>query len=111
MFMFAMNINMFVLGMNIMEVDIELLQALQDKSLLRLLKAVERHGGSDGIGTRLLLETFNGNDLHRKLVQADREGYLTRDKEESREGKKGNYRVFNKLTPRGKRLLDVAELI
>lgn len=93
-----------------MQVDIEILQALQDKPLIRLLVAVEKYGG-DGISTRRLLESFNGNDLHSKLVEASARGFVKRNRVKPEEGKKGNWRMICLLSPKGRRLLQVAKQV
>ena len=91
--------------MQIEIMEIETLQALQDKGLIRLLKAIE----PGSIATRRLFEKFSGNDLHRKLKEATERGFVTREKVKP-EGK-GNWLMVNRLTPKGKRLLQVANLL
>jgi hypothetical protein len=89
-----------------MKPDLALVQAMRDRSLLRLLAAI---GEEQSIGTRRLLEKFGGNDLHKKILEAERAGYIEREKVEP-EGK-GNWSIYNRLSPKGRRLVQLAQQV
>jgi hypothetical protein len=89
-----------------MKPDLALVQAMRDRSLLRLLAAI---GEEQAIGTRRLLEKFGGNDLHKKILEAERKGYVEREKVEP-EGK-GNWSTVNRLTPRGRMVVRMARQV
>jgi hypothetical protein len=101
---------MFMIAMNNtdMRVNPELLQIIvQRKPMLRLLAALSKNYG---IPTRQLLEgEFNGMDLHREIIEAERLGYVKRVKVEKPKGEKGNHLMVNLLTPKGKRIVKTAK--
>jgi hypothetical protein len=73
-----------------------------DKETLRLL--VKQKGNA--LPTRILLQKLGANNLHHVILQAEKEGYIKR-KRVKPQGK-GNYLVYNHLTPKGKRLAELS---
>ena len=90
-----------------MKVEAELFETIVNrKPMIRLLRRLDKEGGE--LATRRLLECFNGNDLHSQLLEAERLGFIERNVVPQPKGEKGNRRVVNVLTEKGRRLLRLA---
>jgi hypothetical protein len=77
--------------------------ARTNKGLISVLRALQRMGGE--ASTRRLLKEIKTTGYGQVLIgRAEVMGYITREDREP-EGK-GNWLVVNKLTQKGKRLLD-----
>jgi hypothetical protein len=88
--------------LKVLEVDKETLRLLvKRRAMLRVLSVLFKQKGNV-LPTRLLLQKLGANNLHHVILQAEREGYIKR-KRVKPQGK-GNYLVYNHLTPKGRRL-------
>ncbi len=88
--------------MTLLEIDKETLRLLvKRRAMLRVLSMLVKQKGNT-LPTRILLRKLGANNLHHVILQAEKEGYIER-KRVKPQGK-GNYLVYNRLTPKGKRL-------
>ena len=88
--------------MTLLEIDKETLRLLvKRRAMLRVLSMLVKQKGNT-LPTRILLRKLGANNLHHVILQAEKEGYIER-KRVKPQGK-GNYLVYNHLTPKGKRL-------
>ena len=88
-----------------MQVDKETLRLLvKRRAMLRVLSILAKHK-ENALPTRILLQKLGANNLHHVILQAEKEGYIKR-KRVKPQGK-GNYRVYNHLTPKGRRLAEL----
>ncbi|HEV3432988.1 MAG TPA: hypothetical protein VG098_03240 [Nitrososphaera sp.] len=88
-----------------MQVDKETLRLLvKRRAMLRVLSILFKQKGN-ALPTRVLLQKLGANNLHHVILQAEREGYIKR-KRVKPQGK-GNYLVYNHLTPKGRRLAEL----
>lgn len=91
--------------MTLLEVDKETLQLLvKRRAMLRVLSILVKQKGN-ALTTRILLRKLGANNLHHVILQAEKEGYIKR-KRVKPQGK-GNYLVYNRLTPKGRRLAEL----
>ncbi|HJU34622.1 MAG TPA: hypothetical protein VJ695_05840 [Nitrososphaera sp.] len=89
-----------------MQVDKETLRLLvKRRPMLRVLSVLVKQKGN-ALPTRILLQKLGANNLHHVILQAEKEGYIKR-KRVKPQGK-GNYLVYNHLTPKGKRLAELS---
>lgn len=89
----------------LLQVDKETLRLLiKHRAMLRVLSILVKQKGN-ALPTRMLLQKLGANNLHRVVLQAEKEGYIKR-KRVKPQGK-GNYRVYNSLTPKGRRLAEL----
>ena len=89
----------------LLQVDKETLRLLiKHRAMLRVLSILVKQKGN-ALPTRMLLQKLGANNLHRVILQAEKEGYIKR-KRVKPQGK-GNYRVYNSLTPKGRRLAEL----
>jgi hypothetical protein len=85
-----------------LQVDKETLRLLvKRRAMLRVLSVLFKQK-ENTLPTRVLLQKLGANNLHHVILQAEREGYIKR-KRVKPQGK-GNYLVYNRLTPKGRRL-------
>ena len=88
-----------------MQVDKETLRLLvKRRAMLRVLSILAIQKGN-ALSTRILLQKLGANNLHHVILQAEKEGYIKR-KRVKPQGK-GNYLVYNRLTPKGRRLAEL----
>jgi hypothetical protein len=88
--------------LTLLEIDKETLRLLiKRRAMLRVLSMLVKQKGNT-LPTRILLRKLGANNLHRVILQAEKEGYIER-KRVKPQGK-GNYLVYNRLTSKGKRL-------
>jgi hypothetical protein len=88
-----------------LQVDKETLRLLvKRRAMLRLLSILIKQKGNV-LPTRILLQRLGANNLHHVILQAEKEGYIKR-KRVKPQGK-GNYPVYNQLTPKGRRLAEL----
>ncbi len=91
--------------MTLLEVDKKTLQLLvKRRAMLRVLSILVNQKGN-ALPTRILLRKLGANNLHYVILQAEKEGYIER-KRVKPQGK-GNYLVYNRLTPKGRRLAEL----
>lgn len=91
--------------MTLLEVDKETLRLLvKRRAMLRVLSILVKQKGN-ALTTRILLRKLGANNLHHVILQAEKEGYIKR-KRVKPQGK-GNYLVYNRLTPKGSRLAEL----
>lgn len=91
--------------MTLLEVDRETLRLLvKRRAMLRVLSILIKQKGN-ALPTRILLQKLGANNLHHVILQAEKEGYIKR-KRVKPQGR-GNYLVYNHLTPKGRRLADL----
>lgn len=83
---------------------------IQNKPLIRLLKAVENHGET-GISTRRLLHELGSNKDHELIKQAQAKGLIKRFQIPQPQGVKGNDRTMNVITEKGRKVVDVAKQV
>ena len=89
----------------LLQVDNETLRLLiKHRAMLRVLSILVKQKGN-ALPTRMLLQKLGANNLHRVILQAEKEGYIKR-KRVKPQGK-GNYPVYNHLTPKGRRLAEL----
>ncbi len=88
--------------MTLLEIDKETLRLLvKRRAMLRVLSMLAKQKGNT-LPTRILLRRLGANNLHQVILQAEKEGYIERKRVKPHG--KGNYLVYNRLTPKGKRL-------
>jgi hypothetical protein len=88
-----------------LQVDKETLRLLvKRRAMLRVLSVLFKQKGN-ALPTRVLLQKLGANNLHHVILQAEREGYIKRKRVKPRG--KGNYLVYNHLTPKGRRLAEL----
>jgi predicted transcriptional regulator len=88
-----------------LQVDKETLQLLvKRRAMLRLLSILIKQKGN-ALPTRILLQKLGANNLHHVILQAEKEGYIKRERVKPHG--KGNYPVYNHLTPKGRRLAEL----
>ena len=88
--------------MTLLEVDKKTLRLLvKRRAMLRVLSILVKQKGN-ALSTRILLRKLGANNLHHVILQAEEEGYIKR-KRVKPQGK-GNYLIYNRLTPKGRRL-------
>jgi hypothetical protein len=88
-----------------LQVDKKTLRLLvKRRAMLRLLSILIKQKGNT-LPTRMLLQKLGANNLHHVILQAEKEGYIKR-KRVKPQGK-GNYSVYNHLTPKGRRLAEL----
>ena len=88
-----------------LQVDKKTLRVLvKRRAMLRLLSILIKQKGNT-LPTRMLLQKLGANNLHHVILQAEKEGYIKR-KRVKPQGK-GNYLVYNRLTPKGRRLAEL----
>lgn len=88
-----------------MQVDKQTLRLLvKRRAMLRVLSVLSKQK-ENTLPTRVLLQKLGANNLHHVILQAEREGYIKR-KRVKPQGK-GNYLVYNHLTPKGRRLAEL----
>jgi hypothetical protein len=88
-----------------LEVDKETLRLLvKRRAMLRVLSILLKQK-ENALSTRILLQRLGANNLHHVILQAEKEGYIKR-KRVKPQGK-GNYLVYNRLTPKGRRLAEL----
>ena len=76
---------------------------VEEKPIVRLLKTI----GNDTYHTRELLDTLKGWSYgHRLLLRAEKLGLIERKR--SRPEGRGNWRVYNRLTGKGREVLKIA---
>ena len=91
--------------MTLLQVDKETLRLLvKRRAMLRVLSILAIQKGN-ALSTRMLLQKLGANNLHHVILQAEKEGYIKR-KRVKPQGK-GNYLVYNRLTPKGRRLAEL----
>ncbi|MDP8888951.1 MAG: hypothetical protein M3M89_04915 [Thermoproteota archaeon] len=91
--------------MTLLEIDKETLRLLvKRRAMLRVLSILVKQKGN-ALTTRILLRKLGANNLHHVILQAEKEGYIKR-KRVKPQGK-GNYLVYNRLTPKGRRLTEL----
>lgn len=91
--------------MTLLEVDKKTLQLLvKHRAMLRVLSILVKQKGN-ALPTRILLRKLGANNLHHVILQAEKEGYIER-KRVKPQGK-GNYLVYNHLTPKGRKLAEL----
>ncbi len=91
--------------MKLLQVDKETLRLLvKRRTMLRVLSVLSKQK-ENALPTRVLLQKLGANNLHHVILQAEREGYIKR-KRVKPQGK-GNYLVYNRLTPKGRRLAEL----
>jgi hypothetical protein len=85
-----------------LQIEMELLQVLiKRRAMLRVLAVLDKER-DHSLPTRILLQKLGANNLHHMIVQAEKEGYIKRKRVKPQ--RKGNYPVYNSLTPKGRRL-------
>jgi hypothetical protein len=72
--------------------------------MLRVLSVLFKQKGNV-LSTRVLLQKLGANNLHHVILQAEKEGYIKRKRVKPKG--KGNYLVYNHLTPKGRRLAEL----
>jgi len=88
-----------------LQVDKETLRFLvKRRAMLRVLSVLVKQKGN-ALPTRVLLRKLGANNFHHMILQAEKEGYIKR-KRVKPQGK-GNYLVYNCLTPKGRRLAEL----
>ena len=88
-----------------LQVDKETLQLLvKRRAMLRLLSILIKQK-ENALPTRILLQKLGANNLHHEILQAEKEGYIKRERVKPHG--KGNYPVYNHLTPKGRRLAEL----
>jgi predicted transcriptional regulator len=88
-----------------LQINKETLQLLvKRRAMLRVLSILAKQK-ENALPTRILLQKLGANNLHHVILQAEKEGYIKR-KRVKPQGK-GNYRIYNRLTPKGKRLAEL----
>jgi predicted transcriptional regulator len=88
-----------------LEVDKETLRLLvKRRAMLRVLSILLKQKGN-ALSTRILLQRLGANNLHHVILQAEKEGYIKRERVKPQG--KGNYLVYNRLTPKGRRLAEL----
>ena len=93
--------------MTLLQVDKETLRLLvKRRAMLRVLSILAKQKGN-ALSTRILLQKLGANNLHHVILQAEKEGYIKR-KRVKPQGK-GNYLVYNRLTPKGRRLAELSK--
>jgi hypothetical protein len=91
--------------LTLLQVDKETLRLLvKRRAMLRVLSILAIQKGN-ALSTRILLQKLGANNLHHVILQAEKEGYIKR-KRVKPQGK-GNYLVYNRLTPKGRRLAEL----
>jgi hypothetical protein len=91
--------------LTLLQVDKETLRLLvKRRAMLRVLSILAKQKGNV-LTTRILLQKLGANNLHHVILQAEKEGYIKR-KRVKPQGK-GNYLVYNRLTPKGRRLAEL----
>ncbi len=91
--------------MTLLQVDKKTLRLLvKRRAMLRVLSILVKQKGN-ALPTRTLLQKLGANNLHHVILQAEKEGYIKR-KRVKPQGK-GNYLVYNHLTPKGRRLAEL----
>jgi hypothetical protein len=91
--------------LTLLEVDKETLRLLvKRRAMLRVLSILLKQK-ENALSTRILLQRLGANNLHHVILQAEKEGYIKR-KRVKPQGK-GNYLVYNRLTPKGRRLAEL----
>jgi hypothetical protein len=89
----------------LLQVDKETLRLLvKHRAMLRVLSILVKQKGN-ALSTRILLQKLGANNLHHVILQAEKEGYIKRKR--VRPQGKGNYLVYNHLTPKGRRLAEL----
>jgi hypothetical protein len=77
----------------------------RNAALLRILMVL-KVAGHRGIPTVQLLNRIHSTNYGQRMIKlGEKNGYIERVKVKVPEGKKGNFIVFNKLTPKGKELM------
>jgi hypothetical protein len=93
--------------LTLLEVDKETLRLLvKRRAMLRVLSILVKQK-ENTLPTRILLRKLGANNLHHVILQAEKEGYIKR-KRVKPQGK-GNYLVYNSLTPKGRRLAKLSK--
>jgi hypothetical protein len=89
----------------LLQVDKKTLRLLvKHRAMLRVLSILLKQKGN-ALPTRMLLQKLGANNLHHVILQAEKEGCIKRKRVKSQG--KGNYRVYNRLTPKGMRLAEL----
>jgi hypothetical protein len=93
--------------LTLLQVDKKTLWLLvKRRAMLRVLSILVKQNGN-ALPTRTLLQKLGANNLHHVILQAEKEGYIKR-KRVKPQGK-GNYLVYNHLTPKGRRLAELSK--
>ena len=88
-----------------MQVDKKTLRLLvKRRAMLRVLSVLFKQKGN-ALPTRVLLQKLGANNLHHVILQAEKDGYIKRKRVKPKG--KGNYLVYNHLTPKGRRLAEL----
>ena len=74
------------------------------RAMLRVLSVLFKQKGN-ALPTRVMLHKLGANNLHHVILQAEKEGYIKRKRVKPKG--KGNYLVYNHLTPKGRRLAEL----